>query len=94
MDCNWPKNTEAWYELGVANENLSNTAEAKKAYEQSVALDPTNTDSLMRLGVIAQSAGDQETVRNINLAISNISKEVAEEFNLLLSSTSEITDCP
>lgn len=84
-----PKNTDAWYELGVANENLSKNDEAKKAYEQSVALDPTNTDSLMRLGVIAQSAGDKETVRNINLAISNISKEIAEEFNLLIGCNSE-----
>jgi hypothetical protein len=84
-----PKNTDAWYELGVANENLSNSIEAKKAYEQSVALDPTNTDSLMRLGVIAQSAGDVDKVRDINLAISSISKEVAEEFNVLLSSSSE-----
>lgn len=84
-----PKNTDAWYELGVANENLSKNDEAKKAYQQSVALDPTNTDSLMRLGVIAQSAGDKETVRNINLAISNISKEIAEEFNLLIGCNSE-----
>ncbi len=84
-----PKNTDAWYELGVAKENLSHTLEAKKAYEQSVVLDPTNTDSLMRLGVIAQSAGDKETLRMINLAIGSISKEVAEEFNLLLSSTTE-----
>ncbi|HQS43975.1 MAG: serine protease [Methylotenera sp. 17-45-7] len=84
-----PKNTDAWYELGVANENLSKNDEAKKAFEQSVALDPTNTDSLIRLGVIAQSAGDKETVRSINLALSNISKDIAEEFNLLIGCSSE-----
>lgn len=79
-----PKNTDAWYELGVAHENLSKNEEARKAYQQSVALDPNNTDSLMRLGVLAQSAGDKESVRNINLTINNISKELGEEFSQLV----------
>jgi serine protease Do len=84
-----PKNTDAWYELGVANENLSKNDAAKIAYEKSIALDPTNTDSLMRLGVIAQAAGDIEAVRSINLAINNISKDIAEEFNLLIGCKGE-----
>lgn len=79
-----PKNTDAWYELGFAQENLHKLDEAKKAYQQSVALDANNTDSLIRLGVLAQSAGDKEGVRSINLALSNISKELAEEFNQLV----------
>lgn len=84
-----PKNTDAWYELGFAHENLSKNDEAKKAYEQSIALDPNNTDSLMRLGVLAQSAGDKESVRNINLAITNISKELGEEFSQLVGCSSD-----
>jgi len=79
-----PKNTDAWYELGFAQENLHKLNEAKKAYQQSVALDANNTDSLIRLGVLAQSAGDKEGVHSINLALTNINKELAEEFSQLV----------
>lgn len=79
-----PKNTDAWYELGFAYENLSKNDEAKKAYQQSVAMDANNTDSLIRLGILAQSAGDKEGVRNINLALMGINKELAEEFSQLI----------
>ena len=84
-----PKNSDAWYELGFAHENLSKNDEAKKAYQQSITLDPNNTDSLMRLGVLAQSAGDKESVRNINLAITSISKELGEEFSQLVGCSSD-----
>ena len=79
-----PKNTDAWYELGFAYENLSKNDEAKKAYQKSVAMDANNTDSLIRLGILAQSAGDKEGVRNINLALTGINKELAEEFSQLI----------
>lgn len=90
---NWlaiaPKNTDAWYALGFAQENLSKNAEAKKAYEQSVLLDPNNTDALIRLGVLAQSAGDKEGVRSINLTISNINKDLGEEFSQMIGCNSD-----
>ena len=79
-----PKNTNAWYELGFANENLSKNDEAKKAYQQSVASDPNNTDALIRLGLLAKAAGDKESVRNINLAIASINKQLAEEFSQMI----------
>jgi serine protease Do len=82
---NWidsdPKNSDAWYELGNAQENMNQISEAKKAYKQSVALDASNTDSLFRLGVIAQSAGDVKAVHDIQIAISNINKELAQEYS-------------
>lgn len=85
---NWiqsdPKNTDAWYELGNAEENLQHIQNAQKAYQQAVALDETNTDALFRLGVLAQSSGDKATVHNISLAISNINKELAKEYSLTL----------
>lgn len=84
-----PKNTDAWYELGVANENLNKIDEAKNAYQQSVLFDANNTDPLFRLGVIAQSAGDRDAVRSINLAIANVDKALANEFNLLMGCGSE-----
>lgn len=86
---NWisidPKNTEAWYELGVANENLHQLDEAKKAYEKSITFDANNTDSLFRLGAIAQSQGDKEGLDNANIAIAKIDQARAVEFNEMLS---------
>lgn len=84
-----PKNTDAWYELGFAQENLSKPIQAKKAYEQAVNLDPSNTDALIRLGILAQSAGDKEGVRNINLTLGNINKELAAEFSQMVGCSSD-----
>lgn len=84
-----PQNTDAWYELGVAHENLNNIDEAKNAYKKSVLFDASNTDSLFRLGAIAQSAGDKEDMHSINLAIANIDKERAKEFSQMLGCNNE-----
>ena len=80
-----PKNTEAWYELGVAKENLNLIEEAKNAYKQSVALDASNTDSLFRLGAIAQTQGDKESLDNANIAIAKVDQELAIEFTKMVS---------
>jgi tetratricopeptide (TPR) repeat protein len=84
-----PKNSDAWYELGSANENLNKMAEAKHAYQQSVMLDGSNTDALFRLGVFAQSTGDKAGMHDINLAIANVDKELAREFSQLMGCAME-----
>lgn len=84
-----PKNSDAWYELGLAHENLNKIDEAEKAYNQSVQLDASNTDSLFRLGVIAQSKGDKVGVHNINLAIAYIDKDLAKEYMNMLGCDKE-----
>lgn len=76
-----PDSTEAWYELGIAHENLGQQGEAERAYRKSVELDALNTDSLFRLGVIASKKGDKETMHAINLAILDIDKDLAAEFS-------------
>lgn len=79
-----PKNSDAWYELGKAQENMEKISDAKVSYKKSVALDASNTDSLFRLGAIAQSAGDTVAVHDINVAIANISKDLAQEYSQML----------
>lgn len=79
-----PKNSDAWFELGSAHENLNKIEDAKRAYKKSVALDETNTDSLFRLGVIAQSTGDIIGMHDMNIAIANINKDLALEYSQLL----------
>ncbi|PKO46402.1 MAG: serine protease [Betaproteobacteria bacterium HGW-Betaproteobacteria-22] len=80
-----PKNTEAWYELGVAHENLGQLDEAKNAYRESVLLDENNSDALFRLGAIAQIQGDNESLNHANIAIARIDESLAKEFNKMLS---------
>ena len=80
-----PKNSDAWYELGFAQENLHKPIEAKSAYQKSLAYDATNTDALFRLGVMAKADGDSATLDKIHLAIANINQTLAEEFDTLLS---------
>jgi hypothetical protein len=84
-----PKNSDAWYELGVANENLNKIDEAEKSYNQSVKLDAANTDALFRLGAIAQFKGDKVGMHNINLAIASIDKGLAEEYINMLGCDKE-----
>ncbi|HEX5539495.1 MAG TPA: trypsin-like peptidase domain-containing protein, partial [Methylophilaceae bacterium] len=76
-----PNSTEAWYELGVAQENLGQQAQAENSYRKSVTLDPLNTDSLYRIGVIASKKGDKDEMHAINLSILDIDKDLAAEFS-------------
>ncbi|MEO6118398.1 MAG: trypsin-like peptidase domain-containing protein [Methylotenera sp.] len=83
------KNSDAWYELGIANENLNKIGEAEKAYQQSVKLDATNTDALFRLGIIAQGKGDKVGIHQINLAIAMVDKDLAQEYSEMLGCDKE-----
>jgi serine protease Do len=76
-----PDSTEAWYELGMAYEQLGQQVEAESAYRKSVELDAHNTDPLFRLGVIASKKGDTAAMHAINLAILDIDKDLAAEFS-------------
>lgn len=76
-----PRSSEAWYELGLAHENLGHEVEADQAYQQSLQIDPRNTDALFRLGIIASKKGDADRVHAINSAILGIDQELAAEFS-------------
>lgn len=76
-----PHNTDAWYELGFAQENLGNKSEAEKAYRKSVELDESNTDSLFRIGVLASEKGDTAEMHAINVALLGIDADIAAEFS-------------
>ncbi|MBA3696733.1 MAG: trypsin-like peptidase domain-containing protein [Methylotenera sp.] len=84
-----PKNSEAWYELGNATENLNKIDEAQKAYQQAVNFDASNTDALLRLGIIAQGKGDKAAMHNINIAIAQIDKALAAEYSQMLGCDKE-----
>jgi hypothetical protein len=83
------KNSDAWYELGNAQENLNKMDEAEKSYQQSALLDSGNTASLFRLGVIAKAKGDTQAMHNINIAIAKIDPSLADEYSASLGCNKE-----
>lgn len=76
-----PNNTEAWYELGNAQEHMGRDTEAEAAYRKAVDLYASNTDALFRLGVMASEKGDTEQVKSINTTLLALNKDLAAEFN-------------
>jgi len=48
-----PESSEAWYELGLAQENIGQKVEARKSFHQSLALDAGNSDALSRVKALA-----------------------------------------
>ncbi len=79
-----PKNSEAWYELGLANENLAKLDLAQKAYQQAVNLDKDHFDALIRLGVIAKNQGDTNTMHRIQIALNDIDKDLGAEYSEMM----------
>ena len=79
-----PKNTEAWYELGLGYENSAKLEEAEKAYRQALAADSGNFDALVRLGSIAKTRGDIAEMHRIQLALNDINKDAAAEYSEML----------
>lgn len=75
-----PNNTEAWYELGHAEENMGHLKEAESLYDKALAISAGNSDALFRLGVIANNRGDQAKVKEINMTLSQLDADIAQEF--------------
>ncbi|EUJ10354.1 trypsin-like serine protease with C-terminal PDZ domain [Methylophilaceae bacterium 11] len=79
-----PKTAEAWYSLGTALENLNKTDLAAKAFNQAFLLDANNYDALVHVGLIAKSKGDSAEMHRIQVALANISEDLANEYIELL----------
>jgi len=75
-----PKNAEAWYELGNAQDHLNQKSEAEKSYRMAIKLNSGHTEALYALGLMASAKGDQKQVQEINLAILEIDPTLSEEF--------------
>lgn len=74
-----PDNAEAYYYLGVAQQNLGEAASAQRQYQQAVKLNPRHTASLLALGKIAAKRGDQAEVQRFTLLLKDLDSEAAEE---------------
>ena len=79
-----PKSTDAWYELGLSLENTGKTDLGEKAYKQALSLENANYDALMRLGALAKTRGDTAEMHRIQLALTDIDKNLAAEYTDML----------
>lgn len=79
-----PKSPDAWFALGVADENISKNSEAEKAYRRAVELDSSYADALVRIGVIAKEKGDTVEMHRINLKLAEIDPDIAAQYSDLL----------
>ncbi len=79
-----PKNTEAWYALGLGLDGSSKTEEAIKAYNQAVNLDNTNFEALFKLGALAKTRGDTAEMHRIQLVLAEMDKDIAAEYSATL----------
>ena len=80
-----PNNTEAWFELGVAQEHSGLKVDAEKSYRQSLVLSKGNIDAMFKLGVMAAEKGNIKEVQAMKAAIGNIDPDTAEEFNTAIT---------
>lgn len=79
-----PKNTEAWFTLGFAQEQLADSDAAKLAYTEAFNTDNTNFDALIRLGTIAKNKGDTAEMHRIQTALVRIDQEIANQYISLM----------
>lgn len=76
-----PRNAEAWYELGIAQEGLALKAEAEQSYRKAAELNPQHSEALYRLGVFASKRGDRQEMHDVSTKLTQIDSEMAADFN-------------
>ncbi|MCB5184234.1 trypsin-like peptidase domain-containing protein [Methylobacillus gramineus] len=84
-----PDSSDAWYELGFAQEQLKDLVLAEQSYKHAVSLDENNTDALFRLGLIASKHGDKIETHQIEQSLAKISENLAAEFRKAITCTEQ-----
>jgi hypothetical protein len=79
-----PKNTDAWFELGLGLEMSGKMEQAEKAYKESASIENTNFDAQFKLGAIAKARGDTAEMHRIQLILANLDPDVAAEYSASL----------
>lgn len=80
-----PGSSEAWYYLGMAEDNLQHDAQASAAYAKALQLNPRHTSALHDWGLLAARKGDQAEVQRISAQLDGIDEEAAADFRLALT---------
>ncbi len=84
-----PKSSEAWYALGLGQENSGKLDLAEQAYKQAVTVEPENFEALVKLGQLAKTRGDIAEMRRIQVALTSSDKALGAEYAELLGCSLE-----
>ena len=79
-----PSSVEAHYYAGIAEENLGNIVEAKKQFQQALAIQPLHPATMFELGVIANREGNQTEVNKTHIALKTIDVALDDDFTQAL----------
>lgn len=81
---NWikvdPNSPDAWYALGLSEENLGDIETATKHYLQSSSLDADNMDVLIKIGELAKTRGDKAELTRVHAAITKIDADIGQQY--------------
>lgn len=69
---------------------MGRAKEAEEDYRKAISLNAKNIDALFRVDVIASQKGDNDEVYAIELALLEIDKDIADQFN---EATGYATQC-
>jgi tetratricopeptide (TPR) repeat protein len=78
-----PKNTEAWYALGLANENLAQPDLALKAFQQAANLDKGNFEAVVHIGILAKNKGDAAEMHRVQVVLNDIDKDLINTLTVI-----------
>ena len=79
-----PKNSEAWYELGLAYENMLKNDLAADAFRQASTLDTGHFEALVHLGTLAKNKGDKAEMHRVQIALNEIDKSLGAEYSEMM----------
>jgi len=60
-----PQRAEAYYQLGLAQSRLEQTAEARDSFRRAHELDPSSVDAAVAYGVLLDLAGENEAAQKV-----------------------------
>lgn len=81
-------NAEAYYYLGLAQDKLGKTEQAKYSFNQALTLHPQHPATLVATGLMANNAGNTAEVEKIHVALKAIDVALDEEFTEALKKLS------
>ncbi len=84
-----PNNTEAWTALGLAQENNGRAEAAEAAYKHAAESDSANFEALVKVGTLAKARGDAAEVHRVQLALTNLDKDLGAEYTTLMGCDKE-----
>lgn len=82
---------EAYYYLGVSQDKLGKTNQAKESFAKALELQPQHPATLFALGLIAKREDNQPELTRLKMSMQEVNNDVLTDFNATLNSP-EIVD--